>query len=188
MSSLVGIRKYMLKKRAFISILSSRIPDLFIYAKNRLKKFITVKRKSEGNRLSTGELENIERLGRSQIDEYVDKARLVLIETAKRRTLITYDTLMHKLGHGPGRTFSGDVVRKVSELELAEGRPRLSAVVIRSDTRMVGGGFFGLPNTPDSVKRSKWEEWSNPQLSSEEQEYWHNELRKVYDYWCPEFR
>jgi hypothetical protein len=178
----------MSKEGAYIGILSSRIADFFTDAKNRLKEFITVKRKSQVNRLSTVELKNIERLGRDQIDEYIDKARLVLIETAKRRTLITYDTLMHKLGHGPGRTFSGDVVRKVSELELAQGRPRLSAVVIRSDTRMVGGGFFGLPNTPDSMKRSKWEEWSNPQLSSEEQEYWHNELRKVYDYWCPEFR
>ena len=178
----------MSKKGAYISTLSLRIADIFTYAKNRLKKFIGVKRKSQVNRVSTAALENIERLGRGQIDEYVDKARLVLIETAKRRTLITYDTLMHKLGRGPGRAFSGDVVRKVSELELAEGRPRLSAVVIRSDTRMVGGGFFGLPNTPDLVKRSKWEEWSNPQLSSEEQEYWHNELRKVYDYWCPEFR
>jgi hypothetical protein len=79
-------------------------------------------------------------------------------------------------------------VRKVSEIKLAEGIPKLSAVVIRSDTKMVGGGFFGLPNTPDSIKRSKWEEWHNPLLNLEEQEYWNDELRKVYYYWCPEFR
>ena len=78
-------------------------------------------------------------------------------------------------------------MRKVTGIELAEGRPKLSAVVIRSDTRMVGGGFFGIEDTPDSIRRSKWEEWSNPMLSTEEQEYWHIELQKVYDYWRQQF-
>jgi hypothetical protein len=147
-----------------------------------------MRKKVEAAKSSNGELQNVERLSPRQLGDYAEKARLILIEVAKRRTLITYDTLMYKLNCGPGRKFCGDIVRKVSEIKLAEGIPKLSAVVIRSDTRMVGGGFFGLPNTPDSIKRSKWEEWHNPLLNLEEQEYWNDELRKVYYYWCPEFR
>jgi hypothetical protein len=94
---------------------------------------------------------------------------------------------MYKLNCGPGRELCGDIVRKVSEIELAERRPKLSAVVIRSDTRMPGGGFFGLPNTPNSIKRSKWEEWRNPLLNLEQQEHWRDELLKVYNYWCSEY-
>jgi len=147
-----------------------------------------MKKKIEADKFPDRELQGAERLSPYQLGDYAEKARLILIEIAKRRTLITYDSLMYKLNCGPGRKTCGDIVRKVSETELAEGRPKLSAVVIRSDTRMVGGGFFGLPGTPDSIKRSKWEEWHNPLLNSEEQEYWSDELRKVYYYWCPEFR
>jgi hypothetical protein len=127
-------------------------------------------------------------LDQRQLEEYSEKARVILTRIAKQRTLITYDLVMHELGCGPGRKICGAIVRRVSEIELAEGRPKLSAVVIRSDTRMVGSGFFGLPGTPDSVKRFKSEEWQNPQLSLAEQEYWHDELKKVYEYWCPEVR
>lgn len=169
-----------------MKILSSRIVNLFTYIKKRHNKSVTVNRTDEAAKLPNEELKYIERLRPDQLSDYVDKARLIIIETAKRQTLITYDTLMYKLNCGPGRNLCGDIVRKVSEIELAEGRPKLSAVVIRSDTRMVGGGFFGLPDTPDTLRRSKWEEWRNPQLDTEEQEYWHSELRKVYDYWRPQ--
>jgi len=166
-----------------MKVLFFRIADFFTHLKKRKKKYGIVERTAEANKFPNTELRYVERLSSDQLDDYADKARLILIETAKRRTLITYDTLMYKLNCGPGRDLCGDIVRKVSEIELAEGRPKLSAVVIRSDTRMVGGGFFGLPNTPDSIKRSSWEEWRNPQLSMEEQDYWHSELQKVYEYW-----
>jgi hypothetical protein len=122
-----------------------------------------------------------------ELREYSEKAHPMLIGIAKRRTLITYDSLMYKLGCGPGREYSGEVVRKISEEELQAGHPKLSAVVVRGDTKMVGGGFFGLPQTPELVRRSSLAQWRNPELSLQEQEYWHNELGKVYDYWCPEF-
>jgi hypothetical protein len=147
-----------------------------------------VNRTDESARLPNKEPRYVERLKPEKLNDYADKARLILIETAKRQTLITYDTLMYKLNCGPGRKLCGDIVRKVSEIELAEGRPKLSAVVIRSDTRMVGGGFFGLADTPDAIKRSTWEQWKNPQLCTKEQEYWHGELRKVYNYWRQRFQ
>ena len=80
-----------------------------------------------------------------ELREYSEKARPILIGIARRRTLITYDSLMYKLGSGPGREYSGEVARKLSEDELEAGHPKLSAVVVRSDTKMVGGGFLGLP-------------------------------------------
>ena len=163
-----------------------KIVDFFTHLKTRHKKPVIVNRTHEAAKSPDKELRYVERLKPDQLDDYADKARLILIETAKRQTLITYDTLMYKLNCGPGRKLCGDIVRKVSEIELSKGRPKLSAVVIRSDTRMVGGGFFGLADTPDAIKRSRWEEWKNPQLSTEEQEYWHSELRKVYDYWRPQ--
>jgi hypothetical protein len=123
-----------------------------------------------------------------ELREYSEKARPILIGIARQRTLITYDSLMYKLGSGPGREYSGEVVRRVSEEELKAGHPKLSAVVVRSDTRMVGGGFLGLPGTPELVKRSRLSEWTDAELNVDDQKYWHSELRRVYDYWCPEFR
>jgi hypothetical protein len=183
----MGIREHISYTGSRLKILPYRIADFFTFAKKRHDKSVILKRVAKATKSPNGKLQNIEQLRPYQLDDYVEKARLLLIQTAKRRTLITYDTLMYKLNCGPGRKLGGDIVRKVSELELAEGRPRISAVVVRSDTRMVGGGFFGLPGTPESIKRSKWEEWSNPQLDLKAQEYWHNELQKVYDYWCTEF-
>jgi len=184
----VRIREYTFNTGSRIKILFLGIADFFTHRKRRHKTSVTVRSTTEVAKFPDRESYHIERLGADQIEDYAEKARLILLEIAKRRTLITYDSLMYKLNCGPGRKFCGDIVRKVSEIELAEGQPKLSAVVIRSDTRMVGGGFFGLPNTPDSIKRSKWEEWHNPLLNLEEQEYWNDELRKVYYYWCPEFR
>ncbi len=128
------------------------------------------------------------RLMPHELREYSEKARPILVGIAKRRTLITYDSLMYKLSCGPGREYSGEVVRKISEEELEAGRPKLSAVVVRGDTKMVGGGFLGLPGTPESIRRSKLPEWGNPELNVDEQKYWHSELKRVYDYWCPGFR
>jgi hypothetical protein len=179
----MGIRESRSDIGSLMRNLYFRIADFFTHLKKRHKKSVIVERTAETAKSTNKELRYVERLSSGQINNYANKARLILIETAKRRTLITYDSLMYKLNCGPGRNLCGDIVRRVSEIEIAEGRPTLSAVVIRSDTRMVGGGFFGLPNTPDSIKRSNWEEWRNPQLSMEEQEYWHSELQKVYEYW-----
>ena len=171
-----------------MNTMNSKIIDFFTLVKKCPRKSSTKKGTAAISSFPEVKLENIEGLTLDQLDEYCNEARTILIETAKRRMLITYDTLMYKLGLGPGRRSSGTIVRRVSEIELAEGRPKLSAVVVRGDTRIVGGGFFGLPSTPDSVKRSNPAEWQNPHISPAEQEYWRNELKKVYDYWCPEFR
>ena len=167
---LAGIRGLISNTRSLLFKLASRIREATIF-------------RVTPNRSTYVKRQNIEQLRPYQLDEYIEKARSILVKTARSQTLITYDTLMYKLNLGPGRKVCGEIVRKVSEVELSAGRPKLSAVVVRSDTRMVGGGFFGLPNTPESVKRSKWEEWHDPIINLEAQEYWHDELRRVYEYW-----
>jgi len=122
------------------------------------------------------------RLQPDSLREYVERARPILIEVARRRTVITYAELMNRLG-GPGRAYIGEVIGRISEIELQAGRPKLSAVVVRSDTRTVGGGFFGFPDTPQAIRRSRPEEWQNPYLTETDREYWHNQLQEVYRYW-----
>lgn len=117
------------------------------------------------------------------LETYIERARPILIEVAKQRgKTITYGNLMDRLGWH-GRRYIGHVVGRISEIEYENGRPRLSAVVVRADTRMVGGGFLGLPGTPENVRRSTRDEWQDFKLSKADQEYWRGELGKVYDYW-----
>lgn len=117
------------------------------------------------------------------LNMYVDRARPILIQVAKQWSLITYAELMDRLGGGPGRAYIGEVVGRISEIELEAGRRKLSAVVVRSDTWMAGGGFFGLPDTPPAVGRSTPEEWQDPNLSDADFEYWQGQLQEVYCYW-----
>lgn len=120
------------------------------------------------------------------LETYMERARPILIEVAKQRKKrgkITYKDLMDRLGWH-GRRYIGHIVGRISEIEYENRRPKLSAVVVRADTGMVGGGFFGLPGTPENVRRLTPEEWQNPKLSEADQKYWRAELERVYDYWC----
>jgi hypothetical protein len=125
---------------------------------------------------------NIGSLLPDTLEEYVRKAQPLLIEVAKRKAFITYGELIKKLG-GPGRGYIGEVIGQISENEVSEGRPKLSAVVVRSDTWMVGGGFFGLPQIPKAIRRSTPEKLQDPNLSDADYKYWQGELKEVYRYW-----
>lgn len=121
------------------------------------------------------------RLSRGTLERYKERALPVLIQVAKERGVISYGELTRRLG-GPGRAYIGEVVGEISEDELRAGRGRLSAVVVRSDTGMVSGGFFGLPKTPAELER-KAGEWQNAQLTEEERSYWQDERDRLYTYW-----
>jgi len=123
------------------------------------------------------------RLRPDTLREYVQRARPILIEVAKREALITYGELIDRLGGGPGRGYIAEVLDQISRTECNERHPKLSAVVVRSDTGMVGGGFFGLPQTPAAIRRLTREEWQNSRLSEADRQYWQNELQEVYRYW-----
>lgn len=126
---------------------------------------------------------NQRRLWPDTLEAYVERALPILIQVAKRRTVITYAELMNRLDGGPGRAYIGEVIGRISEIELEAGRPKLSAVVVRSDTRMVGGGFFGFPDTPQIIRRLVPEEWQNHYLSEADEEHWQGQLEEVYRYW-----
>jgi hypothetical protein len=113
---------------------------------------------------------------------YVKRAQPILIEVAKRKGTITYGKLMSRLGGGPGRRYIGEVVGRISEIEYQNRHPKLSAVVVTAATGMVGGGFFGLSETPENVRRSTREEFQDCRLSAADKAYWHQELKRVYNY------
>jgi hypothetical protein len=117
------------------------------------------------------------------LERYVERARPILIEVARQRTVITYNELINKLGGGPGRGYVGEVIGQITEIEQQAGRPKLCAVVVRGDTKMVSGGFFWFPDTPEAIRRSTPEEFQNPRLSVADQEYWQGQLQEVYHYW-----
>jgi len=117
------------------------------------------------------------------LDEYVGMARPILIQIARDRSTITYGELMQRMDGCPGRGYIGDVLEKIAEIERVAERPKLTAVVIRSDTGMVGGGFFGLQGTPSNLLRTSPEEYQDSQLSVADQRYWEQELEGLYLYW-----
>lgn len=68
--------------------------------------------------------------------KYAERARPILIEVARQKKLIYYSDLMYRLG-GPGRGYIGAVLDEISETELQAKRPKLSALVIRKNTKKV---------------------------------------------------
>jgi hypothetical protein len=80
-------------------------------------------------------------------------------------------------------SYIGEVLDRIVDLERDVDRLKLSAVVIRADTRMVGGGFFRLRDTPIELLRTSPEEWRNPRLSAADWNYWQKQLNYVYKRW-----
>ena len=105
------------------------------------------------------------------LNYYVEKARPILIEVAKKKTLITYNDLMTRL-RGPGRAYIGEIVGEISILESQQKHPLLSAVIVRKDTKIPGEGFWGLTYKTQSAKTGVGR-----------RNFWVSELNKVYDYW-----
>ena len=71
----------------------------------------------------------------------MDALRDRLVEIAAEGTTITYDEVRRELG------LEGDLVPVLRSLSVAEddaGRGLLTAVVVRSDTRLPGDGWFRL--------------------------------------------
>ncbi len=113
----------------------------------------------------------------------VSIARPILIRVAQQRGTITYGELMNLMRGQPGRGYIGEVLGRIAELEQEADRPKLTAVVVRTDTGTVSGGFFGLPGTPSNLLRSSPEEWQNHWLSAADRDYWQRQLTFLYQYW-----
>ncbi len=64
-----------------------------------------------------------------------------------------------------------DILGKISTYEHEEGRPMLSAVVLRKDTDMPGSGFFELARELGLL------------TSQNEKKFFYDEIKKVWDCW-----
>ncbi len=93
-----------------------------------------------------------------------------LVRVAKARRTITYGELAEKLHLGIARN-TAHYLNEVGEIEIANGRPLLTAVVGSKEKRMSGEGFFAL---------ARQNRLSN---NTDRRTFWENELRKVHDYW-----
>lgn len=98
-------------------------------------------------------------LGKAKMDEYVPRARKLLVAQAKKRRTVTYGSIQKGLG---GRRYIGEVLDKLNIDERDGGRPMLSALVVNTDTGMPSGGFFDLarrlmPAKRNVPKRQLWE-------------------------------
>jgi len=104
-----------------------------------------------------------------KLEPLVAHAQQELVEAAKAERLTTYGDLIATLGTG-GR-WIGEVLLEVAQREYRGGRPPLTALVVRKQTREPGEGFWALPmmNRPRSV--------------ADERRLWLNEVNHVWGYW-----
>jgi len=98
-----------------------------------------------------------------------------LIRTAQKRRTIYYKDVAEIMGlpiRGEHMAReAGQMLGEISEWEHKEGRPLLSAVVIRDDIGIPGEGFFKLAR-----KLGKFQ-------GQNEQDFWESELQEVYNIW-----
>jgi len=98
-----------------------------------------------------------------------------LLETARSGRVTSYSDVAPLVGLDMScendRTRIGDLLDDISSFEFRNGRPLLSAVVIRADLNMPGAGFFEL------AARSGLFHGNDRVV------FWARELTRVHDYW-----
>jgi len=124
----------------------------------------------------------------NEFSNYVRNAYTILIQTARRKHLITYYDLSQKINLPYNEWFPlkiGTIVGSCSCYENREGRPLISSIVVNSETNCPGNGYWGLPGIPPNLKCSS----ISPSFidrtiwSPEQMVFWANEVNKVFDYW-----
>jgi hypothetical protein len=86
---------------------------------------------------------------------------------ARKRSIVSYDDVfkvVREFGtyHGPHDPHLWDLLRVISETEIAEGRPALSAIVVvqrGEGANRPGSGFFTLMRTLGRYKSTDDETW-----------------------------
>jgi hypothetical protein len=111
-----------------------------------------------------------------------------LIATAKARGTKSYGELMKQKtyriprGHPTPGIGIGHVVGNISEFESSKGRPLLSAIAVRAETELPGGGFFGQIGIPKHLRRPE-SLWGDNRLTPAEMQFVIEEQKRVWDYW-----
>ena len=99
-----------------------------------------------------------------------------IIKVAQNEDVITYSEVARRAGINTNwngwRARIGAILDHINRIEHCEGRPLLSAVVVRKSSNMPGAGFFRLTKT------------LGLQSSGEDNfKFWLKEIRRVHDYW-----
>jgi alkylated DNA nucleotide flippase Atl1 len=107
-----------------------------------------------------------------------DLVREELIRKANNREIVAYMTIARLIGiEQPGNHMArevGHVLGEISEDEVNQRRPMLSAVVVRDNDEYPGDGFFTLARQKNLLAE-------NTELA--ERTFWENELNAVYQEW-----
>jgi len=113
------------------------------------------------------------RLSSSQVKKVYEKLKEVARKGKEnnRAGIIFYGEIMNMIGLDPDDPYDreqvlGRMLGGVSQHEKDEGRPLLSAIVVRKDGKMPGPGFYGFNNT-----------------AMTDLQFWIKEIRKVWNYW-----
>jgi len=144
-------------------------------------------------------------MGWKEWELYVKKAYPVLVTTAKEGGYITYGALGQKIGLYSPDYFPkkiGEVAGGCSLYEWEEGRPLISAIVVRGDEDWEeawemknrldlgpgrpGLGFWGFPSMPDDLRKDYWEDRGKAppeHVQARRIEFWDREVKKVHNYW-----
>ena len=98
-----------------------------------------------------------------------------IIQVAKNESLTHYSDIGPLVGlnmESPAdRNVMSNILDKISKNEHENGKPLLSAVVILRDENIPGDGFFGMAQEVGLYD------------GSGKDQFWANELRRVYNYW-----
>ena len=89
-----------------------------------------------------------------------------LIQVARRKATVTYSELSPSAPRAIGRKLD-----QIGSVELADGRPLLTAVVVTKETGKSGTGFFALAREWGRFDGNNWNA------------FWQQELQAVWDYW-----
>lgn len=95
--------------------------------------------------------------------EIRENVKRKLIKIAKKDETINYGEIMNEFGIPRGNPKKGigigDVLGEISKSEVAEGKPMLSAIVVKKDgTKKIGDGFYPLARELGLLKSEDREE------------------------------
>ena len=105
-----------------------------------------------------------------------DKVYCKLIQAARNKQPIFYREIAEIMGLPSSGDYmakeTGQILGEISEYEHLHSRPLLSAVVVRSDKKIPGEGFFTLARELGELEENM-DEWT----------FWKREIKMVYDTW-----
>jgi len=105
-----------------------------------------------------------------------------LVSAARHQGLTTYQYIAEIMGLKPSGNLmgreTGEIIGAISANEVFHNRPMLSAVVVNTQG-VPGGGLYDW-----AEKLGVYD----PDAFGDEKEFWHEELKRVYETWRREYR